>query len=47
MRVNLERDLGEVNNGSIPAEQFIYRPDFVRNLPDAMTLPHTIWQERN
>jgi len=44
--VKLERDLG-TDNATIPAEYFIYRPDFVRNTPDIMKHPHTIWQETN
>ncbi|HEX7018169.1 MAG TPA: fibronectin type III domain-containing protein [Patescibacteria group bacterium] len=30
-----------------PSELFIFRPDLVRNIPEAMTSPRYIWQETN
>jgi hypothetical protein len=51
-RVAMDRDFSdgagrEVQNRSIPTETFIFRPDFVKNVPPVLTRPHSIWQERN
>lgn len=49
---NLERNFfdgtsGEEENGLRPTELFIYRPDLLENIPQAMKQPHYIWQETN
>lgn len=51
-RVALDRDFSdgvgrEVENQDKPVESFIFRPDFIRNTPEFLTRPHTIWQESN
>lgn len=51
-QVNLDRNLsgdsgsGNENQG-VPAETFIFRPDFIKNVPAILTKPHSIWQESN
>lgn len=52
--VNLERDFSSdadtsrlLNSQTTPSELFIYRPDFVKNIPEAMMSPRYIWQETN
>jgi hypothetical protein len=36
---------GMANNNTRPIELFIYRPDFVQNVPEQMARPYYIWQE--
>lgn len=52
--VSLERDFRSdadtsrlLNTQTTPSELFIYRPDFVKNIPEAMMSPRYIWQETN
>lgn len=50
--VNLERDfeddaIRKAENNVRPAELFIFRPDFVVNVPERMTKSRYIWQEAN
>ena len=52
--VNLERDYKSTSdplrieeNSSKAVERFIYRPDFVVNIPEPMTAPLLLWQETN
>lgn len=52
-QVNLDRNLSgddsvtEDENQGVPAETFIFRPDFIKNIPAGLTRPHSIWQESN
>jgi hypothetical protein len=50
--VNLDRDFSDgatrsTENTNKPIELFIYRPDFLVNMPDIMLVPIRIWQETN
>lgn len=50
--VNLGRDFSNgssrsLENNSKPVETFIYRPDFLVNMPDIMLVPIRLWQETN
>lgn len=45
--VNLERELAVIDNRNKPAEQFIFRPEFIRVMPAEMKEPLYIWQEVN
>lgn len=50
--VDLNRDFSDgssrsLQNNSKPAETFIYRPDFLVNMPDIMLVPIRLWQETN
>lgn len=50
--VALERDFSDggarkAENNTHPAETFVYRPDFVVNVPERMTKPVYVWQETN
>lgn len=46
--VELPRDyLDDAVNEQRPTEQFIYRPDFIKNIPEKMRRSQTIWQETN
>ena len=38
---------GDIENTDKPVEVFIYRPDFLVNLPKTMSIPIRIWQETN
>jgi hypothetical protein len=35
------------NNNTIPAESFVFRPDYVKNIPEKMTSTQYVWQETN
>jgi hypothetical protein len=37
----------DIENTTKPVETFIYRPDFLVNLPDSMKIPVRVWQETN
>ena len=43
--VSLRRDLGSSSNISTPAEQFVYRPDYLVYMPDIMKNFALNWQE--
>lgn len=48
--VELDRDYSDggaraAENNTKPVEQFVYRPDLVKNAPEVMKHPHSIWQE--
>lgn len=50
--VDLNRDFSDgssrsLQNNDKPAETFIYRPDFLVNMPDIMLVPIRLWQETN
>lgn len=45
--LDLNRDLGVTTNETIPAEQFVFRPDFMVNTPSEMARPRYVWQETN
>lgn len=50
--VNLDRDFSDgssrsLENNDKAVELFIYRPDFLVNMPDIMLVPIRIWQETN
>ncbi|MDQ3008297.1 MAG: hypothetical protein M3Q81_01750 [bacterium] len=52
--VDLQRDFRSdadaaraIQNSTKPAELFVFRPDFVTNLPARMTTPRYVWQETN
>jgi hypothetical protein len=50
--INLNRDFSDggtriAENNDKPVESFVFRPDFVRNLPEQMARPRYIWQETN
>lgn len=45
--VSLLRNLTVVENQTTPAELFIFRPEFVRDLPEEMKEPIYLWQEVN
>lgn len=50
--VDLNRDYSDggtraAENNDKPVEMFMFRPDFVRNLPVRMARPRYIWQETN
>jgi hypothetical protein len=50
--VNLDRDFSDgvfrdIHNNDKATELFIYRPDFLVNMPDIMLVPIRIWQETN
>jgi hypothetical protein len=50
--VNLDRDFSDgstrsLENNSKAVELFVYRPDFLVNMPDIMLVPIRIWQETN
>lgn len=50
--VNLMRDYSDggarsTENNDKPVETFIYRPDFLVNMPDIMLVPIRLWQETN
>lgn len=50
--VNLNRDFSDggarsVENLDKPVELFVYRPDFVTNMPESLLVPVRIWQETN
>jgi hypothetical protein len=50
--VDLNRDFSDggvrkAQNNTKPTETFIYRPDFVKNIPERMTKPVYVWQETN
>lgn len=49
--INLERNFDDgagrdLENEDKPVEQFIYRPDFMINLPEVLRSSPTIWQQR-
>jgi hypothetical protein len=45
--IMMDRDLGMATNQSVPSEFFIFRPDFVENVPDHLARPRYVWQETN
>src|SRR5690606_4212413 len=45
--VELNREMPDQTNRYFPAERFVYRPDFMINLPEQMMYSQTIWQETN
>jgi len=50
--VSLNRDFSNgstrsLENNNKPVETFIYRPDFLVNMPDIMLVPIRLWQETN
>lgn len=45
--IDLNRVLVGAQNNSTPAEQFVFRPDFVTNIPARMSEPGYLWQETN
>ena len=46
--VNMARSFDDgVDNELYPTETFIYRPDFVRYVPERMKRPQMLWQETN
>lgn len=50
--VDLQRDYSDggdrkAENNTQPTETFIFRPDFIQNLPERMKKPVYVWQETN
>jgi len=50
--VDLNRDYSDggarkAQNNNKPTETFVFRPDFVKNLPERMAKPIYVWQETN
>jgi len=47
--VSIPRTYDEIggNNGLYPADTFVYRPDFVKNIPEKMKRAQMLWQETN
>lgn len=50
--IDLRRDYDDgaarsIENEDKPTEDFIYRPDLLRNTPEWLTRSHSIWQETN
>lgn len=43
--LNLQRDLGNTNNQTNPAEVFEYAPDMILNFPRSLARSRIIWQE--
>jgi hypothetical protein len=48
--IKLDRDYSDggaraTENNTKPTEQFVFRPDLVKNVPTSMKHPHTLWQE--
>jgi hypothetical protein len=46
-RQYLDDDDGALFNNFYPAEQFIFRPDFMQHFPESLKETRTIWQEVN
>jgi hypothetical protein len=51
-QVNIDRNYSDggsraEENQDKPTETFTFRPDFVKNTPEFLTRPHSIWQESN
>ena len=50
--INLDRDFSDgsdrsLENNDKAVDLFIYRPDFLVNMPDILLVPIRIWQETN